>query len=122
MGRNRYAKSELFLMEFIVVVLFFALSTSLCISAFVRANHISEDSVQLNRALTLAQTTAEMLKAQEVPAVEDNTSFYNEEFFVRVDTKVREGILTGKIRIYGKEDGNNEICTLVVKKYLPGEV
>ena len=113
MGRNRYAKSELFLMEFIVVVLFFALSTSLCISAFVRANHISEDSMELNRALTLAQTTAEMLKAQEVPAVEEKTSFYNEEFLVRVDTK---------IRVYGKEDGNNEICTLEVKKYLPGEV
>jgi hypothetical protein len=63
MSRRSYAKSHVFLMEFIVVVLFFALCTSICISAFVKADNISKQSKEMNHAILLAQSAAEAIKA-----------------------------------------------------------
>lgn len=122
MGRSKYSKSELFIMEFIVVVLFFAISASICISAFVRANNISEESLELNRGLTLAQSTAESMKASPEEFAEGESSFSNEEFFVRMTKQVEEQMMTGTVEVFVKSDVRKEICTLEVKKYLPGEV
>lgn len=63
MSNRSYAKSQLFLMEFIAVVLFFALCSSICISAFVKANNMSKESKELNHANILAQSAAESIKA-----------------------------------------------------------
>ena len=63
MSKKNNTKSELFLMEFIVAILFFSICTAVCISAFVKADNISKESKLINGAMILAQSTAEEIKA-----------------------------------------------------------
>lgn len=57
------SKASLGLMEQLVMILVFALSAALCLSLFVRADSLSRETSQLDRAAVLAQTGAETLKA-----------------------------------------------------------
>ena len=122
MGRSKYSKSQLFLMEFIAVVLFFSICISICISAFVRANTISEDSLRLNRAITLAQTTAEDIKAGEYMPSDDISTFYNSDFFVRITSIKEDDLLKARIQVYNKNDVRNQVFQIEVFKYMPSEV
>lgn len=63
--RLKGAKSGLFLMELIVVILFFALSSAVCVQLFVRAHLISIKSSDLTMAVTKAQTAAECFKSSD---------------------------------------------------------
>lgn len=56
-------KTSLLLMEQLVMVLVFALAAALCLSVFVKADQISQETVQRDEAVMLAQNAAEMLKA-----------------------------------------------------------
>ena len=56
-------KTSLLLMEQLVMVLVFALAAALCLSLFVKADQISQATVQRDEAVMLAQNAAEMLKA-----------------------------------------------------------
>lgn len=63
MSRNAFSKSQVFLMEFILVVLFFALCGATCIKAFVKADALSRDSRELNQGMVLLQSAVECVKA-----------------------------------------------------------
>ena len=118
MNQRNQSKSQLFMMEFLVVLLLFAVCAAICISAFVRADHISRDSVQLNRALTLAQSVAEEIKATGMVSGEEPADLYNDDFYVRINRVVEDQILIANITVSRKEDANNTICQIQVKKYL----
>jgi hypothetical protein len=120
MNQRNQSKSQLFMMEFLIVLLLFAVCSAICISAFVRADHISRDSVQLNRALTLAQSVAEEIKATGLVNGEVPTYFFNDDFYVRIDRVVEDQILIADITVSRKDDANNRICQIQVKKYLAG--
>lgn len=127
MSRNS-SKSQLFLMEFICVVMFFALCAALCIHVFVQADRISKEGRQLNEALLLAQSVAETIKNMDYSDKEEiNTTVnqinkeYKNKYTVRVKDAVKENILQANIYVYSMKD-KKEICTLSIKKYLPGEV
>lgn len=122
MSRRNYAKSELFLMEFILVILFFTICASICITAFVQANNMSEASKTLNKAMILAQSTAERIKATEERRGEGLQAFYEEEYYMEVNTRLQEEMAVSDIFVYQDEKSKKEICRLVVKKYYPGEV
>lgn len=121
MIKHNYSKSELFLMEFIVVILFFSLSAAICISAFVKANNISEESKKLNHAVILAQSTAEKIKASGSTG-ENYSGTYDNRYYLKVESTVEDEMLTADIAVYEKSDRKTEICRLEVKKYLPDEV
>ena len=121
MNQRNQSKSQLFMMEFLVVLLLFAVCAAICISAFVRADHISRDSVQLNRALTLAQSVAEEIKATGMVNGEEPGDLYNDDFYVRIDRVVEDQMLIADISVSRKDDSNNKICQIQVKKYLPEE-
>lgn len=121
MNQRSKPKSQLFLMEFLVVLLLFAVCSAICISAFVRADHISRDSVQLNRALTLGQSIGEEVKATGLISGQEPDSYHNEEFFVRIDKRVDDQMLIADITVSQKDDINNTLCQIQVKKYLPEE-
>ena len=121
MNQRNQSKSQLFMMEFLVVLLLFAVCAAICISAFVRADHISRDSVQLNRALALAQSVAEEIKATGMINGEEPADLYNDDFYVRIDRVVEDQILIADISVSRKDDANNKICQIQVKKYLPEE-
>lgn len=145
MARTNLLKSQLFLMEFVLVVMFFALCSVICISMFMKAETISRNSLEINRGLMLAQSAAECIKASEPEELQGNmgellslkkagddsfVGYYNEDFSpategekvfcVRVKIYRNEDMLTARIAV--KEEGidtKREICHLEVKKYLP---
>ncbi len=60
---NTHSRSALFLMELIVSILFFALSSVVCIQLFVLSHQKSEASVDRNYAVLVAQSVVESYKA-----------------------------------------------------------
>lgn len=61
---NRKQHSGIFLMEMIVVILFFILCAAICIETFVKADSMSRKAVDLNRSVQVAQTVAEVWKSE----------------------------------------------------------
>ena len=57
------SKSPLALMEQVVMVLVFALAAALCLQVFVLSDQMSEKNRDTDRAVLLAQNTAETIKA-----------------------------------------------------------
>ena len=56
-------KTSLLLMEQLIMVLVFALAAALCLTAFVKADRISRETVRRDEAVLLAQNAAQVLKA-----------------------------------------------------------
>ena len=57
------SKSPLALMEQLVMVLVFALAAALCLQVFAFSDRMSERNADIDRAVLLAQNTAETIKA-----------------------------------------------------------
>ncbi len=55
----RHSKSSLFLMELIIALLFFSVSSTVCIRLFVKAHSLSAQTVDQNYAVNYAQNMAE---------------------------------------------------------------
>lgn len=70
MKGKRDSGTAMFLMEMIVVVCFFILCASVCILAFVKANHLSCLSKDTNNASLAAESVAEIWKAEDVRGLE----------------------------------------------------
>lgn len=62
-SRSTHSKSSLFLMELILVILFFSIAGAICIQIFVKAHLLSRSASELNRAVALAQSAAAGLEA-----------------------------------------------------------
>lgn len=61
MKRNHSA--GLFLMEIIVVILFFSVCAGICIQAFAKADSMSREASSLNHAVVRAESAAEEIRA-----------------------------------------------------------
>lgn len=61
----KHSKSSLFLMEMIIALLFFALSSTVCIRLFVKSHILSTQTSNLNYAVTQAQNLAECFMGLE---------------------------------------------------------
>jgi len=61
--KNRTSKSVLFLMELMLIILFFSLCSSVCLKIFAGAKKASDYSNDLNNACVLARSGAECYKA-----------------------------------------------------------
>ena len=59
------SKSGLFLMELIIAILFFSLTSAVCIRLFAHSHIINRETVNLNNAVTHAQNLAECWYANE---------------------------------------------------------
>ncbi len=56
----KHSKSSLFLMELIIALLFFSVSSTVCIRLFVKAHALSAETVSQNYAVNYAQNMAEV--------------------------------------------------------------
>ncbi len=63
-------KSSLFLLELIIVLLFFSFCTAVCINLFVKAKIASTQSYDLNNSVLAAQNAVECFKATDADAKE----------------------------------------------------
>lgn len=129
MSNRNSSKSQIFLMEFICVVMFFAICVALCINVFVKADSTSKEGRELNESLLLAQSMAENIKAMDNPnhdniviAVDKINQEIQNKYIVKVKDKVIEDILEADIYIYNMKSMKTEVCSLTMKKYLPREV
>lgn len=62
MSRKRTSKSEIFLLEFIFVVLFFAICAAFFVTAFVKSDNLSNQNGLKNKAMIQAQSAIEIIK------------------------------------------------------------
>ena len=61
--KTRSSGSGIFLMEILLALLIFALTSAVCLQVFVTAHRIAAESDSLNRAVVAAQNVAECFKA-----------------------------------------------------------
>lgn len=124
MSRRTDTKSQIFIMEFIVVVLFFSLCVGTCISGFVKANRISEDSKAMNHGILLAQSAAECIKVSDYEDIDAklNRLVYpvaeQEGYHLDVSKSMDKQMLTAVITVWNER---GTICELSVKKYVMEE-
>ena len=72
----RHSRSGLFLMEMILCILFFALASTVCVQLFTGANDLSNDTVNENHAIILAQNMAECFYSCEGDLHQISNDFY----------------------------------------------
>lgn len=94
MNRKNGSGSGIFLMEMMVVVLFFMLCASTCILAFVKADRMSRLADEQNQAVSAAQSVAEIWKAEGTAGLEQRMKAHQIEpgSVGRAGTPVPEGL------------------------------
>lgn len=144
MKRSLPRRSSLFLIEIIVAVLFFSLSSGVCMQFFTEAKTLSRKTSAQSHALILAKSASavfeggscspEML-AEEYPlAAVDGLSleiYYDADWNlcsqkenvytmeITIENSSYEGrLVTGTITVFGKE----ELCKLSTSCYIPARV
>ena len=65
MKRKKQAGSSLFLMELILVLFFFLLTSAVCIRVFAKAYSISRSSLELSHAQSLCASAAEVFSGTD---------------------------------------------------------
>lgn len=63
----KHSKTGLFLIELILGILFFALTSAICIQIFVKANTFNNESIQKDHAMRIASYIIEISKSQQLP-------------------------------------------------------
>lgn len=106
------SKSPLTLIELIIMIAVFALAAALCLRAFVWADLKSADNQERDRAVILAQSTAETIKAQhhaEASVTEQDG------FIVTVSLQETDNDLLGAAVVAVADEENNTLVELNVK-------
>ncbi len=103
------SKASLALMELLVMVLIFSMAAALCLGAFVQADRVSRETQLQDRAVALAQSGAEALKAcgGDLAQAEALLDPAPEGLYLTVSLLSSEipGLGTGEITVYNKETG-----------------
>ena len=128
----KHSKSGLFLMELIIVLLFFSLASTICIRLFVKSHALSQETVDLTNAVTLAQNLAENFIASDgdpevmlqnfpkLSLAEDNLLQLAENGYlsqIRFSVNA-DGLRQGDIEIY-RNAKSESIYSLQVLRYVP---
>ncbi len=134
------SKTALFLMELIIVILFFSMASAVCMQLFARSHKIGQETRELNHAVAIAQSYAEVMRGTDgsmdsilaafpEAIAEDNyfEVFYDENFhecdpneaaYVSDVTVTPNGAIQNmEIRIVRLSD-YSEIFTLNATKYM----
>ena len=110
-GKNQ---SFSFMMELIIVIFFFALSTTVCISFLVKAKEKQMDGVMIQNAMLEMQSMIETMQAYpqadleqllEVEKIDEN-HYQKDNIFIEID---RDMITQGKIMIKNKNEVISEL-------------
>ena len=72
------SKGRLFLLEIVIIILFFSIAAAVCTSMFAKAKTLSRESAELSAAVMLVQESAETFRATgEIP---EGAVFYGADF------------------------------------------
>lgn len=61
--KNRRSRSTLFLMELIIAIFFFAITSAVCAQLFAKSHQVSHKTTQLTNAISQAQNIAEAFRS-----------------------------------------------------------
>ncbi len=140
MNRIRPSRNSRFLIEFLIALLIFMLTSSIMIQLFVQGSRTSTDAYALNRAVVRAQAITETALASEgegeelshafVPAAGGYELYYDGDFLetdaagcvylARIDVYEEDLMLHANVMI---EKAGTEIYSVRAKRYLgiPGD-
>jgi hypothetical protein len=138
--RTTGSKTRLFLIEMIIIILFFALAAAVCANVFVKAHLLSAQSADLSMAVIKAQTAAECVKETEgnLPKLclllngqqtgQKVTVFYDKDwetaedeqavYTLEADVQTKDGLLTASITM---RKGDEEIYSVNTGRYMKEE-
>lgn len=128
------SRSQLFLIELIVVILFFSIAVAITVQVFTKAHELTQNSRELNGAILAVQTAAEMDKTAAFSEIGSNKepAYYNsnwesstpsEATYTLITNITIEKRETGSMAVYNYTvtSGDRTIYTIQTKKYYPGE-
>lgn len=130
----KHSRASLFLMELILVLLFFSIASCVCVRLFAKSGIISAQTKELTHATGMAQNTAEAFYgcdgdmnaiAQLFPGStfsEDGSMLSISDASQRCTlslSQTEDNFVWGDIRVYSLEDDSNIIYQLSIKQYLP---
>lgn len=122
------SKSGIFLLELVLVILFFSIASTVCIEMFIKSYTLSNDSTYLNQSVLIAENIAEAFKSEEALIKESNTQTYyftsnlmktdqsNYTYKAIVDYFSKNNINSAMIYVYAD---NTLYFNLEIKKYIP---
>lgn len=128
----KHSKSGLFLMELIIVLLFFSLASTVCVRLFVKSGTLSEDTVDLTYAVSQAQNLAEAYLACDGDIIQVHFLFPKSEIIeddllvveddgytstISFSPEDKNGLIHGDIVIYNAAE--EELYSLQVVHYIP---
>lgn len=129
------SRSHLFLIELIIVIVFFAFSAAITVQVFSKAHELSQSASALNGAVLAVQTAAETDKAAPLKSIDTsqrNTVYFNEEWEV-AEPAGAVYTMTSDVALEAREAGTMAVYTYSVtsdgkviyrlqsKKYYSGE-
>lgn len=130
----KHSKTSLFLMELILVLLFFSIASCVCVQLFAKSGIISAQTKELTNATGMAQNAAEVFYgvsgdmsaiAGQFPGSTlsaDGTTLTIpgvSQFCTLTVSYTEDGFVWGDIFVYSTEDESDSIYQLSVKQYLP---
>ena len=101
MNVNQHNKTSLFLMELIIAILFFAVSSTICVRLFVSAHLLSQESIGINNSVLWIQNLSEVFNAKK-GNLQDIASFYSESSVILVSSE--ENPESGTLVMFFNED------------------
>lgn len=79
--KNRPRSSSLFLMELMLAILFFSITSAVCVQIFVKSHLLSKESEALSHAVNACTNLAETLSVSPNTFAEGDTYFYYDDEF-----------------------------------------
>lgn len=129
------SRSHLFLIELIIVILFFAFSAAIAVQVLSKAHELSQSATALNGAVLAVQTAAETdktVRLQDIDTSQRTTAYFNEDWEI-AEPAGAVYIMTSDVALEEREAGtmavysysvasdNKVIYQLQSKKYYSGE-
>lgn len=100
MKEKSISRSHLFLIELILVILFFAIASSIALQVFVKASDLADSTMALNGGMMLAQSTAEIDKNTPFEELDlSERTEYFDEHWQKVDASTASYALTSKVEL-----------------------
>lgn len=73
--KQNHKRSGIFLLEIMIAILFFALTSAVCLRSFVKAHTLSTQAAETEQALSRLEDVAELLNAIDASDLKDEKAF-----------------------------------------------
>lgn len=117
------SKSSLFLMELIIVIFFFALTSAVCLEVFVKAHFVANKTESLDYAILWADNAAECFYeyGSDYAKIEDTlrSSFDLKNYDFKLDFSEDDTYMYMDYSFYDK-DSDEPVYSFVFKQYIKG--